>query len=467
MKLTFLYILTFAFILSCSSDKSEEHDNEYEEHSDYDNVECSDATISSETFFRENHCGSNSDCEQEKICLGGICAEKIIRTYDLIVEKDQWDEMRINGRYERMEIPCSLKYGGQTYSDCFVRPRGESSLDYKKLPLRIQFPENYPHPGYSRKINLRSEYNDRSFLRMILAHETFRSLTRVPSPRTRFVNLSVNGNPNWGLYVEIERVGGNFLELNGRNRALPMYEADPEIDLLGTGICSLIPLESTTLYRSGYIKKTGDEENYLDLINLIENDIYKTYLTGDSCYLHDAVNMEMFLDYLAVMGLIQGKDHVRKNYFFSKQKDRNGELKWEFYAWDLDLTFGCIYTDEDLTICNELFTEENPFFGMRSENEEIEYPAEEIYNLLIDLVLRDPYLKQQLSNRICTMMDSDYWQKRIFDIIDAYEQHILPKVQEDGWDRNETTEEFENGVEEVRQFIKKRTEYIIKLLDCE
>jgi hypothetical protein len=300
---------------------------------------------------------------------------------------------------------------------------------------------------------------------MILANEAFRRLTQIPTPRTRFRRLQVNGG-DYGVFVELERIGGKFLDRHRRDREAPMYEADPVSGMLRTGIGSLVPLYGGATYDQGYQKKSGPDEHYDDLAQLIEGVLLGAHESGDSCPLHEALNLELYLDYLAVMALIQSHDHVRKNFYLSRQRDAAGKERWEFYPWDLDLTFGCLYTDEHTVFCKTFTATADPFFGQIPEGVELEYPTPAVYNLLIDLIHRDGDLRAELERRVCGMLASGLWTSLIFDMIDAYEEELLPELESDSWDDLETTAEFAAAVEEVRSFVTLRAKHLSGLLGC-
>lgn len=370
--------------------------------------------------------------------------------------------------YEEIFAPCRLAVDGARYDEgCEVRISGGSSRDYPKKSFRITYPEGARSPGYSRKINLRAEYNDASFLRNYLAHEVFRALTRVPTPRTRFVRLSLNGR-YYGLMLEVERIGPDFLEHNGRLRDRALYEADPPLPLFQSGACSIIPLPRSELYAEAYSKKIGPLGDLSDLRALVEDVVARDDEEGRSSRVIAAVKIESFLDYLMVMGLLQNQDHVRKNYFLSNQPNEGGELQWEFYPWDLDLTFGCLYDDaEENTICDELVFDFPEDRGVLPTGVRPTYPVEAYFNLLIHIALTDRVLRPGFVCRVCRALEGPFWNERLIDLLEARRGDIRPAVLDDPNDRSPSEAEFSAAVDEIRSFIVRRRDHLREKLRCE
>lgn len=408
-------------------------------------------------------CSSSTQCQDGRSCIKGQCLAPL-RTYELSTDPDQWDQMRIDERYSDIMIPCTLTHDGTEYPDCEVGPRGESSRDYRKLPLRIHFPKLVPHPGYRRKMNLRSEFNDMSYLRVVLAHETIRRLTALPVPMVRFVRLHVNGG-DYGIYLETERVDDDLLRATGRSELAPLFEADPVLRT-SEGMATLLPLPDSAAYQAAYDLKIGVVDDYEKVRSLIEDLIHPAHLSGNTCELRDAVNLEQLLDYVAVMALLQGKDHVRKNYYFSLQPMPDGSSKWEFYPWDLDLTFGCIYTDADLTMCRNPTARDSLYFGMLPEGEDASYPTPIAFNLLLDVVLRDAILRAEIDRRLCEMINSEYWTRELPELIDGWEEALLPEVSTDKWDNNEGPQDFAKAVDQLRNYVRDRRSFVLERLSC-
>jgi len=411
-------------------------------------------------------CQNSGECRSDEECRRGFCLPGAPPIWDLRVTPANFARLESNPDAD-IFVPCGLTAGGVAYDrDCMVRLRGGSSRAFPKRSFRIEFPENADHPGFTRKINLRAEYNDDSFLRNYLAHESFRRFTERPAPATRFIRLTLNGR-EYGLMLEVERIGGRFLERHGRDRDRSMYEADPSGELHTNGATALIPLPDVATYRAAFDQTTGTRTDYSDLIAFIEQAIWPDWIDSASRFptrttrIRTVLDVDGYLDYLAVYGVIQSSDHVKKNYYLSLQPDSGGTPRWEFYPWDMDLSFGCLWNvAEDNSICNTLETEFPNDIGGLSEGDMVNYPTELFFNLLIHLVVGDTQLRGRHQDRICAIVRSDFWTRRLPSLIDALEETIRDAVAADPNDRNRNPAEFRAAVQTVRSFHAMRTTFL-------
>lgn len=416
-------------------------------------------------------CGPAAPCGADETCRHGFCLPKEVAQWSVQVDPLLWQQMVGDPWNTALSAPCTLGVGTAAYKDtCSLRIHGGSSRDYPKKSLRITFDENKPHPGFSRKITLRAEYNDASFLRNVLAHAMFRRFTTLPVARTRFVRLDLNG-AYYGLFVEVERIGPKMLRENGRDDTAPTYEADAVFALASQGASSFVPLPDAATYAGAYTCQIGDVTNYAPLIDLVEKQIWPDYLDSSQgqaiSRIPQALHYPGFLDYLALMGVIQNQDHVQKNYYFSLQPASNGTPRWEFYPYDLDLTFGCLWDPvaED-TICDDLKTQEDYAAGIVPPGVIPGYPADEFYNLLNHLVLTDPAAATTFGQRVCAVLGSPFWQTRLHGYIDGLRELIEPAVLPDPNDRNADLPAFAAAVAELHTFVDQRGAYLGAQLGC-
>ena len=432
----------------------------------------------------DGHCGActeNEQCADGTVCLSGFCFPATLPQWSLTIDPDRWAEMRASP-YDDIWTECELEVDGVTYNEgCTVRLLGGTSRGFRKKSFRIEFSSTMPHPGFSNKINLRAEYDDPSFLRSFLGYEVFRRLTDLPTPRAHFVQLQFNGEM-YGLMLEVERIDGEFLDARGLDSSQSMYEADSPVEYTSLGISNLVPLPETTLYPIGYSKKTGESDDYTDLIDLIENHIWLDYLDAPDAPMTtdrtaSAIDMDRYLRYLAVMGAIQNHDHVRKNYFFSWQMDANGEYFWEFYPWDLNLTFGCLWTEEFDTICNSQDTSAEEPYSLIFDEDFMSGrylwdgdPGYEVlpsfYNLLIHLALSDPDTKARFDDHLCDILQSSFWNDRLPLLIDGLQTTLSDAVASDPNDLNPSLETFEAHIQELKTFLAERKTFLLNVLGC-
>jgi len=391
----------------------------------------------------------------------------------LEVESSDWRALIQDPYAQDLAKPCGLEVGGARYDEvCQVSLHGGTSREFRKKSLRVELPEDAPYPGYARKTNLRAEYNDPSFLRNWLGLQLFRRMTGIPTPRARFVKLELNGE-YYGLMVEMERIGGKFLREHGRDELQSMYEPDPDRHLFADGASAFVPLPDPALYPLAYQKHTGVEGDYSDLRALIEGALAGDWEesqalgVGQTRRLRELLDVEGFIDYLAVMALLQNHDHVKKNSYLSWQRDARGAWRWEIYPWDLDLTLGCLWDEATQdTLCDSLTLDEDPIRGRIPEGEPLIYPFLPFANLMIHLVAQDPALRSFLGWRVCQMLDDRFWWERLPVYLDAMEVVAREGASEDRRDLNETPQDHAQAVEQLRTFLRKREQFLRQYFAC-
>ena len=413
-------------------------------------------------------CKQASDCKEGKSCINGFCLRRPLVVWELTVDPAAWAKIHAAPN-KKLYAPCKLQVGETTYEDgCEIRIRGGISKQYAKLSYRIRFPEGAEHPGYSRKINLRSEYNDATYMRNLLANWLFDQLTDVAAPRVRYRRLKVNG-ADYGVYAEVERIGSSFRRQRGRSDNAPLYEADPPQDLAAKGAGALLPLTPPSLYELAYTKHDGQQESYDDLITLIETYLWSDHIDGGSKRLRKTIDVERYVEYLAMQGALLGMDHVRKNYYLSPQPAADGQSRWEFFPWDLDMTFGCVWSETaELNLCDQLATGTTWDSGVIESGMQTEYPVgpSDFFNVAIDIVLSDPELRARVQARICALTGSEIWKFKLPKLVDALEAQLLDELASDSRDRNASSQDFKTAVASLRTWISKRGELLQFNLDC-
>lgn len=406
-------------------------------------------------------------------CASAGCLPPI-RTWALQVDPDDWAELAEEIYEDSLWFDCELTVDGVTYPGCEVRIQGASSRYFPKTSVRLRFPEGADHPGFSRNINLRAEWADRTFLRTWLGYETFRRLSSLPTPRARPLFMTLNGE-DYGVMMEVERIGGSFLSHNGRDRERSLYEAERAPPYGG-----LMPMEAHDEYRyldgdELYSKKAGDKDDYSDLISLVEESLWPDFLDSPSrsetvvARTGEVVRLQPQVQYLALNVLVQNRDHVQSNFHFSIQRDVDGRDRWEFYPWDLDSTFGCHRAEGyDQTLCDVMTYSVWPYGGVApDEDEPIGAPHEVWMNLLIHLALNHPGCDDGFRSEVCSMLDSAWWTSDFASTVDAMADQLAPWVERDAQDRSETLADFRADVELLRGFPALRAEYLRAELGCE
>ncbi|MFH1463159.1 MAG: CotH kinase family protein [Pseudomonadota bacterium] len=411
-------------------------------------------------------CIDATDCRDGEACREGYCLPEAPPVWQLTLDPVSLAEMEAHPQ-EDIWAPCTLEAGGTLYTEELqVRLYGGTTRSYPKRSFMIEFPEDADNPGFSRKITLRAEYNDASFLRTVLGYESFRRLTSLPTPRTRYIDLFLNGE-RYGLMVDVERMRGRFLEERGRDREAAMYEAYDD-DKQG----AMTPNGTLEEYREFYERQTGDESDYTDLAALIEDHLaldWQASLVDEGAALDrtsQVVRLSAYRRYLAVMAALQNQDHVTNNFMFSWQSVGGEPAAWEVYPLDLDLTFGCLWdADAQDTICDSYRADGWWLNGLYPDGAVV--GVDEVWaNLLIHLTLTQPDSLAAYEDELCAVLASDFWNGGLQALALAIRQTVAPVVAVDINDRSATEADYIAAWEEVAGFPAERRDYLEEALGC-
>lgn len=321
--------------------------------------------------------------------------------------------------------PAVLYYNGRLYDNIRFRVRGQSSRSFAKKHWKFYMPQGHDFAEPSLipipfdQFNLQSNYADKSFLREILAYESFRD-AGAPKNSAFPIRLQQNGS-FFGLYTFVQAMDDDYLAVNQIDENGAWYKAFDD--------CRLRPLSGLP---ARYEKNTRLYEGYEDL---------HAFLTGINVpntptrrnFLFDNLDVPQTLNYIAVNTIIHNNDQMAKNYFL--YRDTEGTGRWTMHAWDNDLTFGrnygaggaAVLTDgiwadnDDIGLPNR--SPSHPLFG---DSEHQKYDA--LWNQLIDVIHETPELRQMYYRRLRTLSDqllaSDYYDARIAEL----SQKIAPEA---------------------------------------
>ncbi len=351
------------------------------------------------------------------------------------------DQVRLDGlaatAHEDRRLPARLTVNGIEF-DTTVRLHGGTSRDYPKKSYRFDLAEGRQLDG-RRRLILRAEWNDKTMLRNWLAHEVFRRGTWLPTPEARYVHFRVNGR-YYGLMLQVERIDGAFLAARGLDPEGDLYESDPP---LGGRVGDMTPLPPDQ-YPVVYDHHAGAAD-HADLRRLIEE-----VLTLEPGAFVDALPREVAVDdllvYLAAMAAVQNHDHVRKNYYLYRATA--SPRGWVVLPWDLDLTFGHMWSEGEDVLGERITTDADPFVGSLLE-------GQGQHNALIERVLAYPELRARMvamAHRIAaTTMAPEAIERRIASAL----CDVRPVLAAD--ERNRASNaESPARLAEIRQFVAAR-----------
>ena len=156
--------------------------------------------------------------------LNGFYDESEIKTINLYFDQeDYWDQLHDN-YCDKINIPATLIYDGETYNEVGVRFKGQTSYantngggggpggggpgggsvdtDKKSFNIELDWVHDQDIDSYET-INLNNCYQDPSFLREFI----FEKLSRkhIPASQVNFIELIIN-DQSWGLYPNIQQL---------------------------------------------------------------------------------------------------------------------------------------------------------------------------------------------------------------------------------------------------------------------
>ncbi len=253
-----------------------------------------------------------------------VSRRKSVDAFELLISPQAVTSLE---RYKKTWVPAMVIFDGVVYDQVRVRHRGHSSLGYPKRHFKIRF-DGEKFEGKTKTVNLSASWADKSYLRELLAYNTFADAGAAHCKISRYARLYLNGK-YWGLYYQLEQPGSSYLKRNGYN---------PDGDLFKCYAAGR-PSPSGHYSASDYEYETNNEAPYEILHEFLTS---MDFLTGDELqtYIKKRVNIDDFVAYLAATALVMNSDHVGKNYFLYRNPKTG---KWSMLPWDLDLTFGRNY----------------------------------------------------------------------------------------------------------------------------
>ncbi|MBL9170576.1 MAG: lamin tail domain-containing protein [Verrucomicrobiales bacterium] len=293
----------------------------------------------------------------------------------------EWFTPNETGSRSRNGARGSLFYQGRFYDNVFIRERGgATTLGSQKFDFNrgdeFQLDESY---GGIREANLNSNGSDPSFIRPLLAFETFRRVG-VPACLSFNVLMRVN-NKQDRVAVWVEQVDQRFLERNGLDPEGALYK------MVQRGSLDPVFNDST----DGVEKKTRQNESNADLQALVTGIRLNKTADERALYIFDNLNLPAMVNFLAVRSLIMDADDVRKNFYV--YRDSNGTKEWSIFPWDKDWSFG-VEGDGGQHL-------HHPFFGDRAHSKD----NADQWNVLWTVLFNDPRPREMYLRRLRTLMD--------------------------------------------------------------
>ena len=288
--------------------------------------------------------------------------DTLVKRFDFVVTADRWQSMLddmtatygdlgqsggpglIDTDEDPIFVPADVYYNGTQWYRVGIRFKGNSSLQSSwsqgilKLSFKMDFDEfedDYPQIDNQRfygfkKFSLKNNYDDKSQLREKVAADVYRK-AGVPVSHTAFYTLYVdhgNGPEYFGLYTLVEEVDGEVLDTQFSSDDGNLYKPEN----FGASFVD------GSFDEEYFEKKTNeDEEDWSDVLALFAALHDETASTDPATWranLESAFDVDSFLKYLAVNGIIQNWDtygRMTQNYYLYNNPETS-KLTW--IPWD-------------------------------------------------------------------------------------------------------------------------------------
>lgn len=245
-----------------------------------------------------------------------------LRTYNITCNPGEFAYI-LENPMEDIYIDCTLEYNDVVFTDARIRLRGETSREYPKKSFKVNFDADRRFYGRD-KMNLVSEWMDRSFAREFLAYDFFRR-AGLPASHTWYIRLYVNGD-YLGLYLDIEQIDEHYLRQTDLADDASIYKADENGTLL----------ETSDNVEDAWDKETNEADGYGDLYELIYwlNGVSVTDYYDELESRFDRVQLARVI---ALNALIGNQSTYYHNYYMIH--DVSGDGRWQWLPWDMDATF--------------------------------------------------------------------------------------------------------------------------------
>lgn len=414
------------------------------------------------------------------------------KVHTINIEMDDWQGFLDTCTNEEYET-CSVEIDGEVLSNVAIRAKGNTSLTQvesygnDRYSFKIEFDyydDSINYKGLD-KLCLNNIIQDNTYMKDYLTYQMM-GYFGVDAPLCSFVNITVNGE-NWGLYLAVEAVEESFLERNYGNDYGELYKPDSTGNMGGgvekpddigerptnfpteQGEMPQMPQQMNGDRGGGRSMGSDDvsliytDNSYDSYTNIFDN--AKTDITdadkdrlidalkqlNENSNIDEVVNVEEVIRYFVVHNFVCNFDSYTgsmiHNYYLYEE-----DGKMSMIPWDYNLAFGGFESNSNSTSMVN-YPIDTPVSGGDVESRPMLawIFADETYTELYHA-----YFAQFISD----YFDSGYFEQMIDDV----KALIAPYVEQDTT-KFCTYEEFETGIETLKQFCLLRAQSINGQLD--
>lgn len=414
------------------------------------------------------------------------------RVHSIDIVMDDWESFIETCENEEYSS-CTVVIDGEKYANIGIRAKGNTSLsqvkqmDSERYSFKLEFDQYDSSKSYYGldKLCLNNLIQDNTMMKDYLVYQMMADFG-VDSPLCSYTYITVNGE-DWGLYLAVEGVEDAFLERNYGSDAGELYKPDSMSFGGGRGNGRDFHMEDFT--ESGERPELPDGENmtppggmrggapggmgsddvklkYIDDDAASYSNIFdsaKTEVTQEdqdrliaslkslNSYsdLEECVNTDEVLRYFVVHNFVCNEDSYTgsmiHNYYLYEQ---DGQLS--MIPWDYNLAFGTFQGNNASEAVNESI--DNPVSGGNVDDRP-----------MLGWIFSDASYTEQYHALFEEFVERWFDEGALSELIESTADLIRPYVEKDPT-RFCTTEEFEEGVEALEQFVTLRAEAVSRQL---
>jgi spore coat protein CotH len=342
------------------------------------------------------------------------------------IEINQFDlDSLYNNPKENKYFPITIIYKDDTVKTAKIRIRGDSSREYGKKSLKIVFDKKELLSGEDEKINLNSEWTDKSYIRQYLSSQIMRE-AGINTFETNFVKLFINGK-YFGLYLQVENIDKAFFKSRDLDWKGNLYKATKD------GACMSTYDDVDKLWEKKSNKHT-DWQDLKELITILDTIPQKNV----HAFLKENFEYDKLISIIAVNMLIQNSSTYYHNYYM--YHDIYGSNKWQMFPWDMDKSLS--------------YYSWKPYKFDDSSNKWLSD------NVLVERVLMDKNAMKDILNKVEFLGTTVFNNEKLDPIIDTLEILLSESVNLDQTDQIENLEEWKKYLKKEKEFITQQVNYI-------
>lgn len=292
----------------------------------------------------------------------------------------------------------SLFFDGEFYDNVLFDIHGQSTRGSRFLKKSYDVDFNRDHRfrwnddiRRMKDINLLTNYADKGKFRNTLAYETWALATGGRAHLAEPVRVQQNGQ-FFAIYDFVEDGDDRFLERLGLDPEGALYKG---YNSLGSA--------------SGNQKITRKHEDFSDLQDLIDGARLGRQARKE--YFFDNVDIPGVVNFLAAMVPVANIDCCHKNYYVYRDTNDTGE--WTFLPWDVDLSYGRLWTRANNYFDDVIFVET----GIPSA----------VNNTVTGALLNVPEIREMYFGRLKTLVDT-YLQREETPLEERYIERRLDEI---------------------------------------